>query len=51
MVHCSPQFTTFYSYSPEQAMVFAEPESPVLLTGGFYPVSAVYSDEAKLPAL
>lgn len=36
-----------YSFylSAEQAMVFANTESPVIMTGGFYSVSSVYHDE------
>lgn len=34
-----------FSLSPEQAMVFADSESPVIMTGGFYAVSSVYHDE------
>lgn len=33
---------------PEQVMVFAEEESPVLMTGGFYSVSSMYHDEPKI---
>ena len=31
-----------FSLTPEQAAVFADPNSPVAMTGGFYSVSAVY---------
>ena len=34
--------------SPEQAAVFADPDSPFNMTGGFYSLSAVYNDEPKL---
>ena len=34
-----------FSLTPEQAAVFADPNSPVAMTGGFYSVSAVYHDE------
>lgn len=34
-----------FSLSPEQAMVFANQDSPVIMTGGFYSVAAVYNDE------
>lgn len=34
-----------FELSPEQAMVFADSESPVIMTGGFYAVSSVYHDE------
>ena len=36
---------TTFSLTPEQAAVFADPNSPVAMTGGFYSVSAVYHDE------
>ncbi len=32
----------------EQAMIFANEESPFLMTGGFYSVASVYKDEPKL---
>lgn len=34
-----------FSLSPEQAAVFADPDSPAAMTGGYYSVSAVYHDE------
>ena len=34
-----------FSLSAEQAMVFADNDSPVIMTGGFYAVSSVYHDE------
>jgi hypothetical protein len=34
-----------FSLTPEQAAVFADPNSPVAMAGGFYSVSAVYHDE------
>lgn len=37
-----------FSLSPEQAAVFAIEDSPVHMTGGFYPLSVVYCDEPKL---
>lgn len=37
--------TTAFSLSPEQAAVFADPDSPAAMTGGFYSVSAAYHDE------
>lgn len=37
-----------FSLSPEQALVFADSESPVIMTGGFYAVSSVYHDEPKV---
>ncbi len=40
--------TNKFYMSAEQAMVFAEPESPVLMTGGFYSVSSMYHDEPKI---
>lgn len=37
-----------FSMTPEQAAVFAHPESPVLMTGAFYAISSMYHDEPKL---
>lgn len=37
-----------FSLSPEQAMVFADSESPVIMTGGFYAISSVYHDEPNV---
>jgi len=34
--------------TPEQAMVFANEDSPVLMTGGFYSMAALYRDEPQL---
>lgn len=34
--------------SPEQAAVFADEDSPVLMTGGFFSLAAVFADEPKL---
>ena len=34
-----------FSMSPEQAMVFSNPDSPVLMTGAFYAISSMYHDE------
>jgi len=42
-----PEEETF-SLSPEQAMVFADSESPVIMTGGFYAISSVYNDEPRI---
>src|SRR5215475_1245650 len=33
------------SLTPEQVAVFADPNSPAALTGGFYAISAIYLDE------
>lgn len=33
---------------PEQAAVFADEESPALMTGGFYSISSIYHDEPKI---
>jgi ubiquinone/menaquinone biosynthesis C-methylase UbiE len=40
--------TQQFSMSPEQAMAFADPDSPVYMIGGFYAAAAANSDEAKL---
>ncbi|MFL5297952.1 MAG: class I SAM-dependent methyltransferase [Phenylobacterium sp.] len=37
-----------FSLSPEQAMVFADEESPVFMAGGFELMAAVYKDEPKV---
>ena len=37
-----------FSLTPEQTLVFADKDSPVLLTGGFYSVASLYADEPKL---
>jgi len=37
-----------FSMSPEQAAVFADEDSPVYMTGGFYSLAAVFADEPKL---
>jgi SAM-dependent methyltransferase len=37
-----------FSLSPEQAMVFADEESPAFMAGGFQLLAAVYKDEAKV---
>jgi SAM-dependent methyltransferase len=37
-----------FTLSPEQAAVFADDESPVNLTGGFYSLRAVFTDEPQL---
>ena len=34
-----------FSMTPEQAMVFSNPDSPVLMTGAFYAISSMYHDE------
>ena len=39
-----------FSLSPEQALVFANIDSPVIMTGGFYSVSSVYVDEPNVTA-
>jgi len=37
-----------FSMSAEQKAVFADPESPVAMTGGFYAAASVYHDELKV---
>ena len=34
--------------TPEQSAVFADEESPVLMTGAFYGISSMYHDEPKI---
>jgi SAM-dependent methyltransferase len=37
-----------FSMSPEQKAVFADPDSPVAMTGGFYSAASVYHDEPRV---
>jgi SAM-dependent methyltransferase len=37
-----------FTLSPEQAMAFAEPDSPVYLVGGYHVVGAAYRDRTRL---
>src|SRR5690349_17768345 len=37
-----------FSMNAEQQAVFADPESPVAMTGGFYAASSVYHDEPRV---
>lgn len=37
-----------YSMTPEQAAVFADDDSPVNMTGGFYSLASVFADEPKI---
>jgi SAM-dependent methyltransferase len=37
-----------YSLTPEQAAIFADPESPVSMVGGFYAAASAYNDEPKV---
>jgi 2-polyprenyl-3-methyl-5-hydroxy-6-metoxy-1,4-benzoquinol methylase len=37
-----------FHITPEQAMVFANPDSPVNLTGGFYMLQSVYADVPRM---
>lgn len=46
-VTCNPAAGTFW-LSCEQAAVFADDDSPVLMTGGFFSIAAVFADEPKL---
>jgi len=36
--------TDQYTLSPEQAMVFSNPNSPVLMTGAYYAITSMYND-------
>jgi len=40
--------TERFYMTPEQCMVFANDDSPFLMTGGFYSAAAVYKDEPRL---
>lgn len=46
-VSCDTAAGSFW-LSPEQAAVFADDDSPVLMTGGFFSLAAVFADEPKL---
>ncbi len=37
-----------FSMTPEQSMVFAIEDSPVIMTGAFYTISSMYHDEPKI---
>lgn len=37
-----------FALSPEQTAVFADEESPVYMTGGFFSLAAIFADEPKL---
>ncbi len=37
-----------FSMTPEQAAVFGDQESPVLMTGAFYAIASMYIDEPKI---
>ena len=37
-----------FSMGPEQKAVFADPDSPVAMTGGFYAAASVYHDEPRV---
>lgn len=40
--------TQTFAISPEQAMIFADDNSPVLMTGAFHLISSVYNDEPRV---
>lgn len=40
--------TELFYMLPEQTAVFADQESPVLMTGGFYSITSMYHDEPKI---
>lgn len=40
--------TQKFHMTPEQAMVFAYEDSPVIMTGAFYAISSMYHDEPKI---
>jgi ubiquinone/menaquinone biosynthesis C-methylase UbiE len=37
-----------FSMTPEQVAVFADEDSPVVMTGGFYALSSIFADEPKI---
>lgn len=40
--------TETFHLTPEQTLVFANPDSPVIMTGGYYVVESVYSDIPRI---
>lgn len=40
--------TDTFSMTPEQQAVFADPDNPVSMTGGYYAISSLYSDEPQI---
>lgn len=42
------EMTQNFSMTPEQAAVFSDEESPVLMTGAFYAISSMYHDVPKI---
>lgn len=46
-IECDTATETF-SISPEQIAVFADPESPAALTGGYYSLASLFIDEPKI---
>jgi SAM-dependent methyltransferase len=44
---CDPQREIFW-LSPEQRAVFADPDSPASLTGGYYSLATLFIDEPKI---
>ena len=46
-VECDPEANTF-TLPPEQAMAFADPDSPVYLLGGYHVISSAFKDRERL---
>lgn len=46
-IDCDPAAGLFFM-SPEQVAVFANPDHPAAMTGGFYTIASVYHDEPKV---
>jgi SAM-dependent methyltransferase len=46
-VDCDPESGLFFM-SPEQIAVFADPDHPAAMTGGFYTMASAYIDEPKV---
>src|SRR3954467_3120521 len=46
-INYDPQ-TNSFSMSPEQKAVFADPESPTCMIGGFYAIESLHVDEPKV---
>jgi len=46
-IEYDPETSTFF-LTPEQAVVFADEESPFFMGGGFYSIASIFADEPKI---
>jgi SAM-dependent methyltransferase len=46
-IEYDPESSTFF-LTPEQAVVFADEESPYFMGGGFYSIASIFADEPKV---